>query len=141
MSLVSGFQPIFVPIVIPPTVDNTAVVFANFITIPRGVYVVSFSYSITPLQVGANILNLYWTMTQSGLGGTLPSFSILELHDSAPAQANADANGSMTNIVNIPNDNTQISLSFAANTSAGNYQTSTIGTQVGFTKVSFLKVA
>lgn len=141
MSLISGLQPIFVPIVIPPTVDNTPVIFNNFVTIPRGVYIVSFSYSIKPLQVGANIVNIYWTMTQSGLGGTLPAVSILELHDSAAAQINADGNGSVTNIVNIPNDDTRISLSFAANTSAGDYQTSTTGSQAGFTKVSFVKIA
>lgn len=141
MSTRNGFQSIFIPIVIPPTNSNVAIVFNNLTTIPRGVYIVSFSYSIDPIAVGGNVANIYWTMNQIGLGGTLPPVSILELHDSAASRPDINANGSMTNIVNIPNDNTQIYLSISAATSGGQFQTPTVGSDANYTKVSFVRIA
>lgn len=141
MSLRTGLSTFFIPIVIPPTISNGVVLFNNLTTIDRGIYIVSFAYSIDPIDVGANVDNVYWTISQSGLNGTLPSESILELHDSAASRPNINANGSQTNIVNIPNDNTLISLSISADTSSGQFQTPTTAFDDNYTKLSFVRIA
>jgi len=80
-------------------------------------------------------------MSASGLNGTLPSVHILQLHDSAGSRADINANSSIANIVVIPDDNTLISLSIAATTSAGQYQTSTSAADANYTKVSFIRIS
>jgi hypothetical protein len=141
MSTRSGFPRIFIPIVIPPTNSSTAISFNNFTSIPAGIYIVSFSYCIDPITVGANITAVYWTISASGLNGTLPLEHILQLHDSAGSRADINANGSIANIVVIPDDNTLISFSIAATTSAGQYQTSTSASDANYTKVSFVRIS
>lgn len=141
MSQKSGLQPIFVPIVIPPTNTNTAALFNNLTRIDAGVYIAAFSYSIDPVAVGGNVANVFFTMTASGLSGTLPSVSILTLLDSAASRPDINNSGSISNIVNIPNDNTLITLSLTAITSTGQYKTPTSGIDLNYTKVSFVKIA
>lgn len=140
MSLVSGLQPIFIPLTFPSTAGGTAIIRNNIYNLNAGVYMVTYSYSIRPETGGANITYVSYTLSQTD-PNTAVVTSVLELHNNNTALAGVNATGSNTNIAVIPKNNTSLTFSTACGTSAGNWSSANSVLDVNYTKLTFIKIA
>lgn len=142
MSSRSGLVTRIVKYSIPSTVGGVAYTNGGvaITTLDSGRWLCCLSYAIDPVNAGASLTSVSYSVTQTSVLGGVNAIGLLQHVQSATTGADVINKCANCSVFQITAENTPIFLSFTAVTSAGNYFTSAAVVDSQSSVISFVKL-